>query len=537
MSMAENVLERLVTTNKLPVLFIGSGISKRYLYNYPDWDGLLEMCFKKYNSDLFQLQKHRDSLSRQGFTPFEINTHLATIIENEFNAAFYDRKIKLNIGSNKNPNWVRKGISPFKMFLSSYFKKMNLYRRHDLNTELKKFRLLKSKIAAVITTNYDLFLETEIFPDDYNVFVHQSDLFGADSYNIAEIYKIHGSATDANSIVITDSDYKKFNDSRKLIIAKMLTLFSESPIVFLGYSFTDENIQSIIVDFLGCLSSEQLENIREHFIFISYKKGEEGLPEIHRTITTSSGDDIPITEITTDNFGLVFDILNRITPGVSPAKIRETKRVIKSIVDASVASAEAESVIIGIDDLSKVDLSTKPLAVAIGYKENILNKFGYGLFEDDLIFEDILYDNKHFDSDSMCIDRFKSLPCTRLFPVFKYVRNASNPPVEGSKLYSYIQGHNTVEKIISKKVEKTLKTLPFYDDYTSLVDAINENTIAQKKAGLLLKNIKNISINQVRNICKDIFQYNRSEAMSSTHFKRCVMYLDLLENYIEKESQ
>lgn len=123
MSMAENVLERLVTTSKLPVLFIGSGISKRYLYNYPDWDGLLEMCFKKYNSDLFQLQKHRDSLSRQGFTPFEINTHLATIIENEFNAAFYDRKIKLNIGSNKNPNWVRKGISPFKMFLSSYFKK------------------------------------------------------------------------------------------------------------------------------------------------------------------------------------------------------------------------------------------------------------------------------------------------------------------------------------------------------------------------------------------------------------------------------
>lgn len=172
MSMAENALERLVTTNKLPVLFIGSGISKRYLYNYPDWDGLLEMCFKKYNSDLFQLQKHRDSLSRQCFTPFEINTHLATIIENEFNAAFYDRKIKLNIGSNKNPNWVRKGISPFKMFLSSYFKKMNLYRRHDLNTELKKFRLLKSKIAAVITTNYDLFLETEIFPDDYNVFVH-----------------------------------------------------------------------------------------------------------------------------------------------------------------------------------------------------------------------------------------------------------------------------------------------------------------------------------------------------------------------------
>ena len=209
-------------------------------------------------------------------------------------------------------------------------------------------------------TYYDLFLENEIFPNDYSIFVNQSDLFGSDSYNIAEIYKIHGSATDASSIVITEDDYMKFNESRKLLIAKMLTLFSESPIVFLGYSFTDENIQNIIVDFLSCLSLTQLENIREHFIFISYKKGERKLVEIHRTITTQSGEDIPITEISTDNFGLVYDILNQITPGVSPIKIRETKRVIKTIVDANIASAQAESVIIGLDDLTKIDLSSKP---------------------------------------------------------------------------------------------------------------------------------------------------------------------------------
>ena len=358
--MASNALERLVESNKLPVLFIGSGISKRYLYNYPDWNELLEIAFKKYNSDIFQLQKYKESFLRQGYSTFEINTKLATIIENDFNAAFFDRKIKLNIGNNKNPNWVRKGISPFKMYLSSYFKKMKLYRRNDLNLELDKFKLLKSKISAIITTNYDLFLENEIFPNDYSIFVNQSDLFGSDSYNIAEIYKIHGSATDASSIVITEDDYMKFNESRKLLIAKMLTLFSESPIVFLGYSFTDENIQNIIVDFLSCLSLTQLENIREHFIFISYKKGERKLVEIHRTITTQSGEDIPITEISTDNFGLVYDILNQITPGVSPIKIRETKRVIKTIVDANIASAQAESVIIGLDDLTKIDLSSKP---------------------------------------------------------------------------------------------------------------------------------------------------------------------------------
>ena len=193
--MEQNALEKLVERNRLPILFIGSGLSKRYLYKYPNWDELLEMAFKKYNSDLFQLQKHKDSLLRSGASAFEVNVQLASTIEDEFNNAFFDRKIK--IGNNKNPNWVRRGISPFKMYLANYFKKTNLYHRKDLEIEISKFKSLKSKISAIITTNYDLFLENEIFPNDYTVFVNQSDLFGADSYNIAEIYKIHGSATDA----------------------------------------------------------------------------------------------------------------------------------------------------------------------------------------------------------------------------------------------------------------------------------------------------------------------------------------------------
>lgn len=523
-----NALEKLVEQNRLPILFIGSGLSKRYLYRYPNWDELLEMAFKKYNSDLFQLQKHKDSLSRAGASAFEVNIKLASTIENEFNAAFYDRKIK--IGNSKNPNWVRRGISPFKMYLANYFKKAKLYRRKDLEIELSKFKALKSKISAIITTNYDLFLENEIFPDDYTVFVNQSDLFGADSYNIAEIYKIHGSATDANSIVITEQDYNKFNDSRKLIIAKMLTLFAESPIIFLGYSFTDENIQNIIVDFLGCLSPEQLKSIREHFIFISYEKGQQDLKEIQRTIITTAGVEIPITEICTDNFGLVFDILNKITPGVSPVKIRETKRVIKTIVDANMTSAQAESVIVGIDDLNNIDLSSKPLAIAIGYKENILNKFGYGLIDDDFIIEDILYDNKHLNPDSMCIDRFKSLPCTRLLPVFKYVKYASCTPPPGSKLQNFIDKHNTFDKIVPNNTKKTLKNVDEVNSYVKLVNSIESIPDVHKKAGLLLKNIQILSVEEIRNICQTIFQFDRDSAVKSTHFKRCVMYLDLLEN-------
>ena len=528
-----NVLERIVEAKRLPILFIGSGISKRYLYRYPNWGELLETSYKKCNPDPFQFQKHKEALLRQDLSEFEVNIQLANIIETEFNAAFFDRKITLHIGDKRNPKWVRRGISPYKMYLSDFFKRMRLLQDDDRLAELEKFKLLKSRISAVLTTNYDLFLEQYVFPDDYTVFVHQEDLFGADSYNIAEIYKIHGSASDANSIVITKRDYDRFNETRKLIIAKMLTLFAEAPIIFMGYSFTDENIRSIIVDFLSCLSKAQLENISEHFVFISHKKGEQELVEVKRTIFTETKMEIPITEIQTDNFGLVYDTLNRITPGISPVRVRETKRVIKSIVDTSISSDKAESIIVGLDDLDNLDLSGKPLAIAIGYRDSILSKVGYGILDDVEIMEDIIYDNKHFNAESMCFERFKSLSKTRLLPVFKYVKMCGEKIPANSKLYEYIELHNSTDKIITRNISKTLKNVPKYEEFDSLVSAISRQDTVQRKAGVLLASITSYSAEDIRKICKDIFEKSDKESLkASTHFKRCVMYLDLLENSI-----
>lgn len=478
-----NTLEKIVASRHLPILFIGSGLSKRYLYKYPTWDELLKYSFTKFDNDLFHYHKLVDMYTRQGCSTFEIYTKLGTYIENEFNKAFFDRKIK--IGTSNNPSWVSRGISPYKMFLSIYFKRLKVNRKTQ--EELNKLKLLKNKISAVITTNYDRLIEDEIFSSDYSVFIHQNQLFSNESYNIAEIYKIHGCVSDANSIMITENDYANFKDSRKLIIAKMLTLFAESPIIFMGYSLTDEDIRDIIVDFLSCLTQKELTGIEEHFVFISWKENEQELVEVKRTITTKNGVEIPITEIQTDNFIKVYDILNKIVPGVSPLKLRETRRVIKKIVDENISSESAESVIVGLDDLQNINLSSKPLAIAIGYRDSILNKYGYGMLSDELIFEDILYDNKKFDADNMCFERYKSISPTRLLPVFKYAKLATTPIPSECKLSVYMKSHCTWDQIVPRNIMKSIASVPDLWNKTDIENEIANTVGLNKQAGILLK--------------------------------------------------
>ena len=523
------VLDEIVRSNRTPILFIGSGISKRYLYKYPSWNELLETSFFKFEPDLFQYQKHIDSCKRKNMTEFETNVYMGSLIEEEFNRAFFDRKITMNVGNKKNPSWVKRGISPYKMYLADFFKKQKINRDPILVDELDKLKKLRNKISAVITTNYDTFLEEHVFCNDFKVFVRQHELFSADSYDIAEIYKIHGSATDAESIIITQRDYAQFRESRKLIIAKMLTLFAEAPIIFMGYSFTDEDVREIIEEFLSCLSKQQLADIRKHFVFISYKKNENNLVEIERTITTKNGVEIPFVEIQTDNYASVYEKLGEIAPGISPIRVRETRRVVKTIVDQNMASTEAQSIIVGIDDLANMDLSSKPLAIAIGYKENILNKYGYGLLEDSQIFEDIIFDNKHFDAEAMCTERFKNIIRTRLLPVFKYTKG-QEIPAEG-KLATYIEEHNSMEKIVTKKIAATFKNFPVFDDFAQLMEHLKGVENCRKAAMAILKNMNILSVEELRQACKYLFERYPNEYAMETNSKRCILCLDFKENY------
>ena len=152
-----------------------------------------------------------------------------------------------------------------------------------------------------------------------------------------------------------------------------------------------------------------------------------------------------------------------------------------------------------------------------------------------MIFEDVLYSNKNFDAESMCIDRFKSIPTTRLLPVFKYVSAFPDALARNEKLKCYVNNHNTIDLIIPSNISKQIKNLPVLTTYDSLLAEINIIDDLNKKAGILLMNLEFFTPDIIRSVCCTLFELNRNDAMRSTHFKRCVMYLDLMEHGATKE--
>ena len=133
------------------------------------------------------------------------------------------------------------------------------------------------------------------------------------------------------------------------------------------------------------------------------------------------------------------------------------------------------------------------------------------------------------------MDRFKSIGYTRLLPVFKYAVSATVDITANEKLAIYMVAHDTRDKIIPSNIKKQIKSVPQISDYNELLAEISTVAEVNKKAGILLKNIDSFSAEQIRSICISLFQYDRDASMHSTHFKRCVMCLDLLEHPLSIE--
>lgn len=239
--------EKIKDIGKAPVLFIGSGLSRRY-YDTPDWQKLLEIIAKKVDISVEEMNKWGSY---------------------EYKAT----ELEYHCFANQKPDYSKQENRryPLRKIIKEIF--------DEKNTVLEKMKEEIDELAsviptAIVTTNYDNLLKDKIWKG-YDVCIGQDIIYkNRDRYS-KTIYKIHGCISDVSSIVITQEDYDRFMSKSKYLYSKLMTLFCENPIIFMGYSISDANVKNVLDTILDIMTDEQKKDFEQRVWRLVHKKGKD----------------------------------------------------------------------------------------------------------------------------------------------------------------------------------------------------------------------------------------------------------------------
>jgi hypothetical protein len=399
----------------LPFLFVGAGLSRRYL-NTQSWDGLLQEYANLAKSNEFGYQLYLEEL-KEHETPVGKNPKLATLIERDFNKLWLmdDRYLETR---KLHKEKVQAGISPFKIDIAQNLIEKQEKIVDEYEEEIKLFKQLgNNHIAGIITTNYDTFLESCF--EDYSVYIGQSELIFSVIQGIAEIYKIHGCVTKPESIVINEEDYLAYVSKNAYLAAKILTIFLEHPIIFIGYSINDPNIEEILNSIVTCLNDEQIETLKDRFIFVEWNN--TGREDSIKTFQKSfpSGKRIEMTHLFIKDYASLYQLLTIVKAKYKAPVLRKLKSEIYELVLTNEPSESLKVVNIDDEKLENIEV-----VVGVGVLKNFAQK-GYEGISVKEIYEDVVFDDKNFDP-ALVVE--KSLPTllkrhSNSIPIYKYIRD------------------------------------------------------------------------------------------------------------------
>lgn len=308
-----------------PILFIGTGISLRYLNNSYTWDGLLKKISYDFtnNEESFMDVKsqHYDNgrfLYEKIATQIEIDfdDHIKSKRDDKFklvNDVFYEN-MKKNIR-----------LSRFKIYVSHLLSDLSF--RDEMKAEIAEFKKVRKNIGSIITTNYDTLVES-IF--EFDPLVGNNILL---SNPYGSVYKIHGCVSDPARIIITEDDYRSFENKYELIRAQLLSMFTHNPIIFLGYNIGDENIKNILKTIFTYVepNSPEAEKIRANFLLIEYETGSCSQEICEHDIDLEGFSRIRINKIRTDDFMSIYKALSNLSLPISAMDIRKVQSVFREI--------------------------------------------------------------------------------------------------------------------------------------------------------------------------------------------------------------
>lgn len=340
--------------SKPPILMIGSGMSRRYGDDSPDWKGLLARIGSRLGFDEVDLvplmNKADGNEDYNGVMP-----GLATELQRNLDRRLESRELDIRriLSSDELEVYKSRTANAVKIIAASECSKVRLKEDSEIGGELKYLRRLPDIIPCVITTNYDTLLENDIFNHRFKVYSKVSDYYISGSQGIGEIYKIHGTCTDPSTMILDDSDYKRFQEKAKIVTAKILSVLCDYPMVIMGYSIEDADVKEILDNLISSLDDDKLKQVERNIVYVEYDENESGLVQSTYQVKYE-GHVMSLRAIRTNNFESIFHEIASMEPSVSPMTIRKIRQVVKKVQIVEGSNNERFRAI-GLDDISNKD--------------------------------------------------------------------------------------------------------------------------------------------------------------------------------------
>lgn len=504
----------------LPFLFVGSGISRRYM-GLPDWESLLRYFAEKVYP--------KNPLALEVFSSSDVNLkwqEVASRIEKEFNHVWLTDKL-FEETREEYKDLVRQGISPFKIELAMFFKsaKKQKDNLHLIDELACLINVGKRSVAGIITTNYDLLLE-DVF-SGYNVFVGQEQLLFSETQGIAEIYKIHGCCNHPDSIVINENDYEEFNRKNAYLAAKLLTVFVEHPIIFIGYSLNDPNVLEILKAIADCLTQDNLSKLKNRFIFVEYSAEPLDNPQV-QSHTINFGGNMGSLEMMRikihDYLPFYSELLSR-KYHYNPKMLRQLKRDIYQLITTNEPVDSFQIVDIE-DDEQLINLET---VVGIG----VAADSGHHIPKAEDLYADIILDNGDFDLKSLVEEALGYLlkHCSGSLPLHKYLEAYFDRYKKVAPINVTQYAKNTLEGFLNQSLIRKRKQEQFtsFDNLKQKYpqdEKIIENIPLLTDEALTVENIGGFLKNYLN---KNKIALNGTNQSLKTNLKRVIKIYDWLK--------
>lgn len=534
--MHEEIMNIVSSFKQLPYLFVGTGLSMRYS-DAPSWSDLIYLLWHKVNTgekedfDLFVMQiSHELGILYDPDNEeqkYELNPELAQRISDQFFEKFFsDPSFTQSVITPEDKKLIIENrYDPFKYYISKLIKDISIKKDDPSELELPYLKNNSNKIAGIITTNYDQLLD-DIFPE-FNVLIGQSDLLIANTNNIFEIFKIHGSCNDPNSLVITSKDYMKFIEKLKYLSAKLLTIFVEHPIVFIGYGLGDRNIRYILQEICNCLTPDQMRCIQNNFIFIKPAFG--GKEEIKTQELIFDRNHISMMEITLEDYSDFYTSLSEIKSSLPVKLVRKLQDMVCNFVYSTEIT---NNIIFG--NLNSPDIDDGKTAIFVGPMDTI-NELGFSSFTIMDIIEDIIFDNKAYLMQRKLID--ETFPNIRArsgaiyLPPYKYLNGLGLSLDDLPEQLNIIRSYGDIP-LTTTDISNTKKS-PAFSSIQEIEIAFPDHI--PKQFSHIFKSKENLSSNEICIYLRKLYNCKHlNKQINLTNFKKLGVLYDY-KKYCLKE--